>query len=175
MKKQEEPVYKEFVKIDKTKITDLKEYIQEQLSSHRAQLAGDKMSISIGTDSKFHPRKGAWSVSYGTVIAFTFGNTGTHLVMKKSLIRGEGKLSMFNRLWREVEITIDLGVWLRDELGIVPEIHLDINPDKAYKSNVIHDAAIGYVESMGFNASSKPFSQIASCASDHFVRNKMKR
>lgn len=169
------PIHIGFAKIDKTKIPDLKEYILELYASHRGQLAGDKMKISIGTDSKFHPRKGAWSVFYGTVIAIKFGESGTHLIMRKSFLRGEGRLSMFDRLWHEVQITADLALWMREELNIEPEIHLDVNPSKEHKSNIIHDAAIGYCQSLGFVVESKPFSCVASCASDHFVRNKLVR
>ena len=173
MQKLTDEIEKGFKKIDKTKINDLKEYIQTQLTSSRAEIAGDKMKISIGTDSKFHPRREAWSVSYGTIIAFTFGNTGTHLIMKRSVLRGTGKLSMFDRLWNEVQITVDLATWIKDNLGITPEVHLDVNPNKQHRSNIIHDAAKGYAESMGFKAETKPDSPIAACASDHFVRNKL--
>jgi len=166
-------IHKRFKKIDKTKIKDLKEYILELLSSHRAQVAGNKMRIAIGTDSKFHPKKGRWSVSYGTVIAFTFGNSGTHLIMRKMMIHGEGKLSMFDRLWKEVELTVELGQWIRENCNFEAEIHLDVNPDQQHGSNILHDAAKGYAQSFGFYAETKPDSPIASCASDHFVRNKL--
>lgn len=167
------PLQDGFKKIDKTDVGDLESYIYTQLGSDRAAIAGEGMKISVGTDSKFHPRKGGYSVTYGTIVAFTFGKNGTHLIMRREILKGDGKLSLFDRLWQEVQMSVDLAMWIRDNASVEVEVHLDVNPKRGAGSNVLHDAAKGYVESLGFVCECKPTSPIAACASDHFVRNKM--
>lgn len=154
-------------------IDSLKQYITDQLNSERASRV-NKVNISVGTDSKFHPRGRGWSVSYVNIVAFKFGNTGTHLIARKDHRKGEGRLSMFDRLWTEVEMTVNLALWIRQEMGIDVEIHFDINPKKDYGSNVVYQAAKGYGESFGFKVECKPSgaSAAASVAADRLVRNK---
>lgn len=154
------------------KIDNLKNYITYQLESDKAKVAGS-VKISVGTDSKFHPRgRKAWSVSYVTIIAFTFGNRGTHLIARRDRRSGDGRLSLFDRLWTEVKMTVDLALWIREELGLEVEVHFDINPKKDAGSNVVYQSAKGYGESFGFVVDVKPNSPAASVAADHFVRNK---
>lgn len=157
-----------------TKIEDLKEYIKEQMESDRAKLV-NKVVVSVGTDSKFHPRGNrAWSVSYVNIIAFRFGNRGTHLIARRDRRSGTGKLSLFDRLWTEVQMTVNLALWIRQELGIEAEIHFDINPKKDHGSNVVYQSAKGFGESFGFVVCCKPagIASAASVAADHLVRNK---
>jgi predicted RNase H-related nuclease YkuK (DUF458 family) len=155
------------------KIEDLKQYVTEQLNSERASRV-DSIKISVGTDSKFHPRGRGWSVSYVNIIAFRFGNTGTHLIARKDRRSGDGRLSLFDRLWTEVQMTVNLALWMREELGLEVEIHFDINPKKDYGSNVVYQSAKGFGESFGFKVECKPSgaSAAASVAADHLVRNK---
>jgi predicted RNase H-related nuclease YkuK (DUF458 family) len=47
---------------------------------------------------------------------------------------------------------------------------LDINPDKMYKSNIVHDVGIGTLKGSGFRTRSKPNSWAASCAADLLVK-----
>ena len=154
-------------------IDDLKQYVIDQLNSERASRV-DKIKISVGTDSKFHPRGRGWSVSYVNIIAFKFGNTGTHLIARKDKRQGDGRLSLFDRLWTEVQMTVNLALWMREELGLEVEIHFDINPKKDYGSNVVYQSAKGFGESFGFKVECKPSgaSAAASVAADHLVRNK---
>lgn len=155
----------------KTKITDLEAYVAQQLTSEKASLCGVP-KLSVGTDSKFHPRKQGYSVTYITVFAFTFGNRGTHLIMRKEVVTGTGRLSLFDRLWTEVQMTIELATWVRDTFAINAEVHLDVNPKKNAGSNVVYESAKGYGESMGFVVECKPDSPIAMCAADHIIRKK---
>lgn len=153
-------------------VGDLKEYIQGQMNSEKAQVFGAP-KISVGTDSKFHPRgRRAWAVSYVTIIAFTFGNRGTHLICRRERKMGDGRLSLFDRLWEEVQMSVHLALWIRHALGIEVEVHFDVNPKESAGSNIVHSAAVGYGEAFGFKVESKPDSPIASAAADHFVRNK---
>lgn len=165
-------IYEGFKKIDRSKIEDLEKYILLQLASDRAKIAG-LPKIAVGTDSKFHPKRGGYSVTYITTIIYTFGNTGTHVTFRKEILNGTGKLSLFDRLWKEVTMTVDLATWIREKTGISAEVHLDINPKKEFESNVLYSAAIGYGESLGFIVEAKPKSPAAMNCSDQILRGKM--
>jgi predicted RNase H-related nuclease YkuK (DUF458 family) len=168
---QKVKIHEGFRKVNYEAVPDLKTYILDQLDSDRAKIV-DKVQISVGTDSKFHPRKGGWSVTYASILAFTFGNKGTHLLMRRQVLRGDGKLSLFERLWQEVEITVGMALWIRENVGIDVDVHLDVNPKETEGSNIIYNAARGYAESYGFVVECKPDSPVAMCAADHLVRNK---
>jgi len=170
-------IQKGFKKVDNTKIEDLESYIFEVMSTHRAELAGKDLKISIGTDSIFKPKRTHWNVLYITTIAFTFGNHGTHLIYREDLIKGEWttRLDLFTRLWREVEMSAELGKWMTEVVKICPEIHLDINPKEKYQSNQLFNAAKGYIAGLGFDVQLKPDAAIASCAADHFLQKKTNR
>jgi predicted RNase H-related nuclease YkuK (DUF458 family) len=76
----------------------------------------------------------------------------------------------FNRLWKEVEDSIAVAMYLRENnLSEVEYIDLDLNPDPKYNSNTVLRAALGYVESMGFKARIKPNAAAASCCADHLL------
>lgn len=164
-------IYKGFKKVDHTKIEDLEGYIYTILSSDKTALAGDKFQVSIGTDSLFSPKGSHWVATYMTTIAFTYGNMGTHLIFRKDNISGkwDNKLDLFTRLWREVEMSADLATWIKTTCNFSVDVHLDINPNPKYKSNILFNAAEGYIKSLGFNVELKPDSAIASCAADHFL------
>jgi len=169
-----EDIHLGFKKIDGTKIDDLENYIYSILASDKAKLADDKFKISIGTDSVFAPAKKGWSAVYISTIAFTYGNTGTHLILKKDIIKGDWskeRLDLYSRLWREVEMCAALATWMKETTNIEPEVHLDINPNKQYQSNKLFNAAEGYIKSLGFNVQLKPDAAIASCASDYYLNS----
>lgn len=178
MSKKEKQIYEGFKKIKRSSdnqaevIPDLKAYLIDQQNSERAQLAGE-IFYSVGTDSKFHPRKGGWSVTYATVLAMTFNKRGTHLIARKEIRSGVGKLSLFDRLWLEVEMSVQLALWMREEFNIECEVHLDVNPNKEFDSNVLYEAAIGYAKSLGFVVEAKPDSPVAMNCADHLLRNKL--
>lgn len=170
-------VNKGFKKIDGTKIEDLAAYIDNVKATDKALLVGDELKICIGTDSAFKAKDTHWNVLYITTIAFTFGNLGTHLIYREDYIRGKwpSKLLLPTRLWREVEISAELAKWLYDNTNISPEVHMDINPNENYDSNVLFTSAQGYIESLGFKAQLKPEAAVASCAADHYLRKKNAR
>jgi len=168
---------KGFKKLDGTKIENLVTYINEIRQTEKAQLAGDNFKISIGTDSAFKSKDTHWNVLYITTIAFTYGNLGTHLIYREDSIRGKwsNKLLLSTRLWREVEISAELAKWLFENVEISPEVHMDINPNENFDSNILFTAAQGYIDSLGFAAQLKPDAAVASCAADHYLRKKNSR
>jgi predicted RNase H-related nuclease YkuK (DUF458 family) len=160
----------------KTKISDLKDYILEQR-------VNDKwVALSIGTDSKYKGLRGKskrnpdgpqeWSCKYITTICFSWngGGKGQGLILREESIFGNKPLAMFDRLWREVVMSVDLALWILQETGLYVEIHFDVNPKQEYKSNILFESALGYAKSFGFAAKCKPEGVTASHASDHFIK-----
>lgn len=153
----------------KDKIDDLESYIYQILNN-------DKFTkIAIGTDSKFRSKKIKDKlfhyVNYFTVISFTYGNRGTHLIFRKEVMKGEGKISLFSRLWREVTLSADLALWMHEKCNIIPCIHLDINPDERFESNMLYKSAEGFIKyELGFPVEVKPNAATASRAADHLCK-----
>lgn len=74
----------------------------------------------------------------------------------------------------EAQLAIDSAMELKDSIGGRGfEIHLDINPDKRFKSSQVIQEAMGYVYGMlGIKAKIKPEAFAASTAADHFAKKK---
>jgi len=147
---------KKFKRLADHKSVDLIPYLKEKMA--------DNVKIYIGADSQ----NIADTTVYATVIVLHYGNSGGHvLYYKESFPRIKNQ---FNRLWREVEDSLEVAMYLLDN-GIprATYIDLDLNPDPKYNSNTVLRAALGYVESMGFTARIKPNAAAASCCADHLL------
>ncbi len=75
-------------------------------------------------------------------------------------------------MMKEVEICLQVFAPIAEVVGERHlEIHLDINSDKAHKSNVAMQAAMGYVMGVtGIQPKIKPHAWAAAHAADHMVR-----
>jgi predicted RNase H-related nuclease YkuK (DUF458 family) len=147
---------KKFKRLSDHKVVDLIPYLKEKMANN--------VKIYIGADSQ----NLADSTNYATVIVLHYGNSGGHvLYYKETLPRVRNQ---FNRLWKEVEDSIEVAMYLADN-GIqrATYIDLDLNPDPKYQSNTVLRAAMGYVESMGFTPRIKPNAAAASCCADHLL------
>jgi len=145
---------KRFRKLGDHTEVDLITHIQEQI------LGIDDVKIYIGSDSQ---NEGSMT-TYATAVVLHWGNRGANALYHKETRPIVS--NMFTRLWSEVERSIEVAEYMKAH-GI-PHIHyidLDLNTDPLYLSNVILKAAIGYVESMGYVARTKPLAPAAShCA-----------
>lgn len=79
------------------------------------------------------------------------------------------------RLLREAELAIKLAQRLHplfDELGILFEVHADVNSDPKWLSNRVHDTVKGWIEAMGFQCKTKPNGSFAaSIVADRHTRS----
>jgi predicted RNase H-related nuclease YkuK (DUF458 family) len=117
--------------------------------------------IIIGCDSKNRDQE----TIYGTVIVLYKEKRGGHVLYSKE--RFPRIRDRWSRLWKEVEISVNLANELiHHGLPRAAFIDLDLNPDPKYKSNDVFRAAVGLVESMGYTARTKPYSLCASYAAD---------
>jgi len=161
---------------EKTTVENLAEYIQDVVKKDKW------VKIAVGTDSKFRHaskqwkknRVGAmeWVCHFYTVVDFAHngGGKGSHLIVRRELLHGREKYSKFDRLWKEVVMSVDLAKWIFDNTGIVVEIHFDLNQDEKWESNKLLAAALGYAAEFGFPSKCKPDAASASKGADHFVK-----
>jgi predicted RNase H-related nuclease YkuK (DUF458 family) len=117
--------------------------------------------IIIGCDSKNRDSE----TVYGLVIVLYKEKKGGHVLYAKQ--RMPRIRDRWSRLWREVELSVALANELQEKgFPKVKFIDLDLNPDPRFKSNDVVRAAVGLVESMGYEARTKPYSLCASYAAD---------
>jgi predicted RNase H-related nuclease YkuK (DUF458 family) len=117
--------------------------------------------IIIGCDSKNRDSE----TVYGLVIVLYKEKKGGHVLYAKQ--RMPRIRDRWSRLWKEVEFSVALANELQEKgFPKVKFIDLDLNPDPRFKSNDVVRAAVGLVESMGYEARTKPYSLCASYAAD---------
>ncbi|MBN09277.1 MAG: hypothetical protein CMC79_02755 [Flavobacteriaceae bacterium] len=119
------------------------------------------LQIHIGSDSQNVGKK----TVYCTVIAYRYGNRGVHYILnkKKQIIIED----MWNRLWHEAELSIDVAEWLSKQINVNLQIDMDYNEDENFKSNKLISAAKGWANSLGYKVNVKPQTQIATKAADY--------
>lgn len=121
--------------------------------------------IMIGCDSQ---NKGSDTI-YGLVLVLYIEGKGGHVLYKKN--RLERIRERWMRLWKEVELSVELANYLVEQgLPKARWIDIDLNPDPRFKSNDVIRAAVGLVESMGYQARTKPFGYAATCCADRVCK-----
>jgi predicted RNase H-related nuclease YkuK (DUF458 family) len=123
------------------------------------------VKIYIGTDSQNVKRR----TNYVTVIAYRYNNKGVHYIYNKISIKPKIK-NLFNRLFKEVEMSIEVAEWFTKQINVKVAIDLDYNEDSKYKSHVVLEAAKGWAQSLGYETNSKESIPIATRAADWHVR-----
>lgn len=136
--------------------------------------------VYIGGDSQKFKRDGQWYARFTVVFIVhirdahggkIFHYTETELVHDKH--QNKPRLRLMTEVRKIVDAYIAFGEILEDR---EVEIHLDINSDEKYNSNLVMKEALGYVLGMtGLEAKVKPEAFAAAHAGDHFVRGKHNR
>jgi len=147
---------------------DLIPYIQNYLLEHT------ETEIYIGCDSQNHAR----STSYATVIVLHNKGRGGHVLFTQDetprvkIGRQNAKTEVeFQRLWSEVERSIEIAEYLKSSNIKRPAfIDIDLNPDPQFKSNQALRAALGYVESLGYIVRCKPDAVSATYVADKLCK-----
>lgn len=149
---------KTFRKLGDGQPVDLIPYLKEKLSER------DDIKVYIGTDSQNTDKY----THYAMVVVLHYGNNGGHVLYAKEQL--DKIRDRFTRLWNEVEMSINLAVYLKEN-GINPSyVDLDLNPDPRCGSNNVLRSALGYVESMGFTPRCKPDAISASYVADRICK-----
>ena len=135
------------------------DYVRSYMEQH------PDAQMMIGCDSQ---NRGDHTV-YGTVLVLYRESKGGHVLYNRNVIPRVRDGWM--RLWKEVEFSIEVAEsMLNAGLPKAKYIDIDLNPDPRYKSNAVIRAAGGLVESMGYEARTKPYSIVASYCADKICK-----
>lgn len=148
------------------RLTDRKEVeLAEYLSAYIEQVGKENVRLYIGCDSQ---NKSQWT-NYATTVVVHIGNTGCHVLYQRERVRPRIN-DFWTRLWKEVERSVEVALYLQEHGIHVNNIDLDLNDDPNMKSNKLVSAAKGYVESLGIKANIKPDLLPAIHAADHMIK-----
>ena len=142
------------------KIVNTIQHLKDKLLESKKEV-----EIYIGCDSQNHGN----DTVYVSVIVLHYEKQGGHVIYCKETV--PRIKDQFTRLWREVEISIEVAEYLKEN-GIKAPKHIDVdmNPDPQYRSNQSVYAAMGYIESYGYSARCKPNALAASYAADRMCK-----
>jgi predicted RNase H-related nuclease YkuK (DUF458 family) len=119
------------------------------------------IELYIGTDSQNYSSH----TVYVTTIVFRYQKQGAHVIYKRDRVPKINDL--WTRLWTELERSTTLALFLKNDCGIdIHQIDLDYNENPRFASYKLHKAAVGYVESLGFKAKTKPSLLLATGAAN---------
>ncbi len=123
--------------------------------------------IHVGCDSHF----AATNCVFAIVIAvYEKGKGGTYFFARAKRARPLFS-NMKLRLLKEVELAIQMADKISPFLKRENiTVHLDINPDKRYKSNLVFTSATSWVKSLGYQCVVKPDSWASSWLADSYAK-----
>ena len=86
--------------------------------------------------------------------------------------RRNGPSDLYSRIWGEVERSVEVGNWIRENVSaeIMIEVHADINSNPKYASNLYNQAASGYITGCGYHYRCKPDAWAATSVADWYTR-----
>jgi predicted RNase H-related nuclease YkuK (DUF458 family) len=128
--------------------------------------AGHKLRICIGTDSQVRGK----NITFATVIVFLREGKGGFMFINSETVVSEMKIR--ERMITEVAKSVTTAYELAEILtkyDIPLEVHVDINTDTTFKSNVALKEAMGYIKGMGYEFKAKPFAFASSSCADKVV------
>jgi predicted RNase H-related nuclease YkuK (DUF458 family) len=136
----------EYKKLDNTRIDDVADYIKTSIKNVPYS------KIYIGTDSQ---NKDDYTVYVTAIVIHWNENNGGHVIYTKDKV--PRIRDRFTKLWGEVQRSVEVANFLKNDCGISIEyIDLDLNANTKWDSNKVLKPALGYVESLGYQARYKP-------------------
>jgi hypothetical protein len=145
----------------KINLEKVKEYIES---------CGPDTKVYLGCDSERVNVKGVWHADYVIAIVIhingqngckIFGQITREIDYDK--VNKKPRMRLMNEVYKVSEMYLQLAEIIENDI----EVHLDINPDEMYNSNIVINEAIGYVKGMcNVVPLVKPKAFAASCAAD---------
>ena len=149
--------------IDKVRVDDLKSVLSELCGQ------GGKI-VHIGTDSQ----QAASKTAFVTVISVLTPGKGGRAFFTKEIVPRISSLR--ERLQKEAWMSLDTAMDMLAE-GMVNQgditIHVDANPNEAFKSSTYVKELTAMVVSQGFSLKLKPDSWCATHVADHTVKHRV--
>ena len=155
-------------------MTEMRTFVDEARDAIRDSSL--ESSVYVGCDSKRFKKNGLWYARYMTVIiVHRDSSKGCQLFYDSQVMQDWGSnKSPKQRLLNEVMFAVNAATGILDVLeDRHMEVHIDINPNPKYKSNVAVREALGYVRGNlpGIEPKIKPHAFAAMHAADHLVRH----
>lgn len=124
--------------------------------------------VFVGTDSQVH--KKIKKVLYATCIVLYKKGKGGKVFVAKERERYADSLRqrLMNEVWRSLEVSFQLTEILPPNVEIV--VHIDVNPDKKWKSARHYEELVGMVVGQGYKYRTKPIAWAAQCVADKFSK-----
>ena len=125
--------------------------------------------VHVGCDSHFTSDKCIFAI---VVAIYEKGRGGTYFFARSKRERALHQ-NLRLRLLKETELAIQLAELLVDNNTTEREstfVHLDINPKKEFKSNVVFTPATSWVKSLGYICVVKPDSWASSWLADAYAK-----
>ena len=124
-----------------------------------------KRELHVGCDSHFIGNRCIFAV---VIALYEKGKGGTYFFAR---IKKDRKLfhNLKIRLLKETEYSISLAGLISNAQNDV-NVHLDINPNEAFKSNVVFTSATAWVKSLGYQCIVKPDSWASSWLADAYAK-----
>jgi uncharacterized protein len=123
--------------------------------------------VHVGCDSHFIKDKCIFAV---VLAIYEPGNGGTYFFARSKVDR-KLFLNMKLRLLKETELSLHLADLISSFLNReCMFVHLDINPDKKYKSSQVFTSATSWVKSQGYKCIVKPDSWASSWLADAYAK-----
>lgn len=151
-----------FRKYEGKNIENLPEYILKVLEQYK------DVKIHIGTDSQRHKRY----IHFATVIAFRYGTRGVHYIYQFKRVKMFQTIQA--RLTHEIELTVNLVMWLKDNMPFlkIEALEADVNIDEKWESNKVYGLATGWLQGVAdpeTKVLAKPELLVAIRAANHVV------
>ena len=146
---------------------DLKK-INEILTNH--VVMSDK-KIHIGSDS--HRGRKCKNIAIATAICLWNDEikNGGWYCFNRSYVSKKDLPTLYDRLFFEVQTSVEIAQYLRDVLGYAVEaVHVNVNPNESELSSKYATQFKGYVESCGFKCNLKPDDWAAGGVADKHAR-----
>lgn len=141
---------------------DGKFYKVEEILEQKQQ---QNIKYRIGVDSLNIKDKSIYIVS---LVGLYPNNSGAFVYYQKQRVSKINNIE--EKLWKEVELSVSFGTFLRDQHKLDIElIEFDFNENKIYPSSKLIPSATGYAEANGFKSTTKPSLLLAISASNHTV------
>jgi len=150
----------EFTRLQDSKKIEIAQYVKDYIDEHKYE----SMRIYVGCDSN---NRGKFT-TYVTTVVIHVNDAGCHVLFQREKVPRIDDL--WTKLWNEVERSVQLALYLRENGINIHNIDLDFNDDVQYKSNKLVSAAQGYIKSFGIKARIKPDMLPATRAADNLTR-----
>lgn len=122
-------------------------------------------SVYVGCDSRLD----GTTTLFGVVVVVHIETCKGCMVFGRRFSVGR-RMAISERLMKEVESVMECAFAIQPSVGSRNfEVHLDLNPDPAYKSSAVLRQAVSYVKAQGFPYQVKPAAWAASTAADYLI------